>query len=346
MKALALAVVVLGAAPVVAADPTGAPSAAAPSKPKSRPKKRAHKAAPKPTPAAEPEPAPAPAASLELTSDPAPPPDAPVVAPSEEPHAVSAETSVRVTVEPRDHRKPFYVRAGVAFIDPLTSSNPVSLANVTGPASLAVSDGPIAGSGATVGSATIPALIIGYRTPWLDHRLAIETVLGLPFTVQFKATGTLATQSIAPTALGIPTGVMALGPEIGQATAAPPVITATYELTRGRVRPYVGAGAAMLITTGAKVTNPQLTAVAQPEMKVSPAPGMVAQAGLDAMLGYGIYARIDVKFIALMQANAEVDHIQVKTPDLPLFDSVEVGTAKVSVWVNPLIVQAGLGLDF
>ena len=29
-----------------------------------------------------------------------------------------------------------------------------------------------------------------------------------------------------------------------------------------------------------------------------------------------------------------------------VFDTVEVGTAKMNVWVNPLIIQAGVGTDF
>jgi hypothetical protein len=36
----------------------------------------------------------------------------------------------------------------------------------------------------------------------------------------------------------------------------------------------------------------------------------------------------------------------VATPNIPLFGDVEVGTAKMSVNVNPLIVQAGIGTDF
>ena len=75
-------------------------------------------------------------------------------------------------------------------------------------------------------------------------------------------------------------------------------------------------------------------------------PGLVLQGGLDVQLWRRVYARLDVKFIALMMARAEVHHIQVQTPGLPLFDTVEVGTAKMSVWVNPLIVQAGVGYDF
>ena len=243
--------------------------------------------------------------------------------------------------------KRFYFRAGAAFIAPLASSQPMELADVDGPASLGVSNGPIAGSGATVSSATVPAVIVGYRLPYLQRRLALETVLGLPFTVKFQATGTLANQSIAPTVLGIPTGVPALGPELGEANAAPLVLTTVYRLVdHGPIQPYAGGGASLLLAYNAKVTNPMLTAVSQPDFSISPAPGLVLQGGLEAKLAGNFYARLDVKFIAFMLARGEVHHIQVQTPGLPLFDTVEVGTAKMNVWVNPLIIQAGVGLDF
>lgn len=241
----------------------------------------------------------------------------------------------------------FYVRAGVATVAPVTSSQEMELADVDGPASLAVHNGPIAGSGATVDAATIPAAILGYVLPTESRRWSIETVLGVPFTVKFKATGTLASTSIAPTALGIPTGVGPLGSELGEAKAVPPVLTLVYQLTGdGLLRPYVGAGVSVLFAYDAHVTNPMLTAVGQPEMSIAPAPGAVLQAGLDVRLWKSVYARLDVKFIALMKARAEVRHIQVETPGLPLFDNVEVGTAKMNIWVNPFIVQGGVGVDF
>jgi hypothetical protein len=81
-------------------------------------------------------------------------------------------------------------------------------------------------------------------------------------------------------------------------------------------------------------------------MSIAPAPGLVFQGGLEAKLFSRVYARLDVKFIALMMARAEVKHVQVRTPELPLFDTVEVGTAKMNVWVNPVIIQAGIGTDF
>jgi len=248
----------------------------------------------------------------------------------------------------RPRTKRFYVRAGVVHVAPLASSRELELADIDGAASLAVQNGPIAGSGATISSATIPGIVLGVVLPVLHDRLAIETVLGLPFTVKFQATGTLADESIAPMALGVPTGVPALGPEIGEAKAVPPVVTAVYSFAgpTARLRPFLGAGVGMLFAYGAKVTNPILTEVSQPEFTISPAPGLVLQAGAEARLWKSVYVRLDLKFIAFMMARAEVRHIEVRTPELPLFDTVEVGTAKMNLWVNPLIVQLGIGADF
>ncbi|HEY5943851.1 MAG TPA: OmpW family outer membrane protein [Kofleriaceae bacterium] len=244
-------------------------------------------------------------------------------------------------------RKKIYFRAGVARITPLEQSREMELADVDGAASLALQNGPIAGSGATVSSATIPGVIVGYVLPFGGDKLSVETILGLPFTVTFKATGTLANESLAPTALGLPTGVPALGPDLGEAKAVPIVLTAVYQVAQlGKITPYVGAGPSIMFATGEKVTNMQLTEVGTPKMSIAPAPGLVLQAGIDAKITNRIYARVDVKFIALMLARATVEHVQVKTPDLPLFDSVEVGTAKMSMWLNPLVVQAGIGTDF
>jgi outer membrane protein W len=247
----------------------------------------------------------------------------------------------------RGEPRRFYFRAGGAIVKPLSSSQQLTLADVTGAASLAVQDGPIAGSGASVGAAYIPAATVGYVLPTDSQRWSLEAVLGLPFTVTFEATGTLANMSLAPTALGLATGVPPLGPKLGEAKAVPPVITAVYQLRDdGVIRPYVGAGASVLIALDPRVTNPTLTAVTRPEMTIAPAPGVVVQAGVEARLSRSIYARLDAKFIGLMLARAEVHHVVVETPALPLFEHVEVGTAKINVWVNPLIIQAGVGLDF
>ncbi len=321
---------------------------AAPKK-KSRPKKNEKKDEPAPTPEPEIDMAP------EATPAAAPAPTAPTPAAAAAEVNASAEVTaevapvheVQATEAPKRKIRRLYVRGGVAVIKPFSSSREMELADVDGPASLAIQNGPIAGSGATVGGATVPAVIIGYRLPILHDRLALETILGLPFEVKFKATGTLRDESLAPMALGIPTGVPALGEDLGTAKAAPPTLTMVYTLyNKGPVQPYIGSGVAVLVAYDEKVTNPLLTEVSQPDMQVAPAPGLVLQGGVEAKLFSRVYARLDVKFIALMMARAEVKHVQVRTPELPLFDTVEVGTARMNVWVNPLIVQAGIGTDF
>jgi outer membrane protein W len=243
--------------------------------------------------------------------------------------------------------KRLYLRAGVLHIAPLSTSRELELSDVRGAASLALMDGPIAGSGAALDPMTIPAVIVGYVLPVWHDRLSLETVLAAPLHVTFRATGTLATMSIAPDALGIPTGVPALGSSLGEADAAPPLITAVYRIADvARLRPYVGGGIGVLVTYNARATNPLLTEVDQPKFHIDPAPGLVLQAGTDLVVWRNIAVRADVKYIAFMKAHATVENLEVRTPDLPLLETAQVGTATMDLWVNPLIVQIGAGIDF
>jgi outer membrane protein W len=243
--------------------------------------------------------------------------------------------------------KRLYVRGGILHMSPLSDSRELELSGVNGPASLAVMDGPIAGSGATLDSLTIPAAIIGYTLPVWGDRLSLETVISTPIHVTFRATGSLADMSIAPEALGIETGVPALGPALGEADAAPPLLTLVYRLAElGPLYPYAGAGLGVLVTYNTRATNPVLTEVAEPTFHIDPAPGLVLQTGVDLKLWRSVHARVDVKYIAFMKAHATVENLAVRTPNIPLFETATVGSATMEMWVNPLIVQAGVGVDF
>lgn len=240
-----------------------------------------------------------------------------------------------------------YFRAGLLHVAPLSDSRELTLSNVDGPASLAIMDGPIAGSGAALDPLTVPAVIAGYVLPIWDGRLSLETVLSTPIHVKFRATGTLADMSLAPDALGIPTGVPALGSELGEADAAPPLVTAVYRLLDlGPVHPYLGMGLGLLVTYNARATNPTLTEVGEPRFQIDPAPGVVLQSGVDVRLWRSVHLRADVKYIAFMKAHATVENLQVRTPELPLFETANVGTATMEMWVNPLIVHVGAGVNF
>jgi outer membrane protein W len=240
----------------------------------------------------------------------------------------------------------FYVRAGLLHMQPFTDSRELELSGVDGAASLALMDGPIAGSGAALEPVTIPAVIAGYVLPVWDDRVSLETVLATPIHVKFRATGTLRDMSIAPEALGIPTGVPALGSELGEADAAPPLVTAVYRVgALGPLLPYLGAGIAVLVTYNARATNPILTEVGEPKFHIDPAPGVVVQLGSDIAIWRSLHARIDLKYIAFMKAHATVDNLRVRTPELPLLEQAEVGSATMEMWVNPLILHVGLGVD-
>lgn len=260
--------------------------------------------------------------------------------------ATSAAYAEPTKAEPAISCQRLFVRAGVLHMAPLSESREIVLLDVDGAASLAIEPGPIAGSGVALEPLTVLAVIAGYVLPVWNDRLSLETVLSTPLHVTFRATGTLASESIAPDALGIPTGVPPLGTSLGEAEAAPPILTAVYRLaTFGPLRPYAGSGVNVLLTYNARATNPVLMEVGQPRFHVDPALGLVLQLGTDVVLWRRVSLRADVKYIAFMKAHATVENLRVRTPDIPLFESAEVGTATMDMWVNPLIVQAAIGVD-
>jgi hypothetical protein len=53
-----------------------------------------------------------------------------------------------------------------------------------------------------------------------------------------------------------------------------------------------------------------------------------------------------VKFAAFLSARGVARNVHVRAPALPLYDTVEVGTATMDVQVNPLVLQLGAGLNF
>lgn len=244
--------------------------------------------------------------------------------------------------------KPFYFRAGYTLLAPDASSSEVRLSNVEGEAELAISNGPIAGSGADVKSVDFPSTIIGYHLPWGNGQWAVETILALPLDVEFTTTGTLKSQSIAPFALGnVPTGVPALGEEFGEAKALPPVVTLVYRFMYDKpVRPYLGAGVAMLFTYDAEVTNPVLTAVNQPKLEIDPVVGYALQAGVEFNIWKNWWINADVKFVGGLEAAAKVTGMTVETPGLPLYDVAEVGDATLDVTVDPWVYHIGIGFNF
>lgn len=244
--------------------------------------------------------------------------------------------------------KPFYFRAGYTLLAPDSSSSEVYLDDVSGPADLAVDNGPIAGSGASVEDVDFPSAILGWTLPWGGGHWALETILALPLTVEFKTTGTLTTDSIAPYALGnIPTGVPPLGEEFGESKVLPPVVTLVYRFgLQQPLRPYVGAGLAYMITYDGEVTNPVLTAVGEPSLEIDDVFGLALQGGVEYNFAGDWWVNADVKYIAGLETTATVEDIWVETPELPTYEVARVGDASVDVTVDPWVFHIGVGFDF
>jgi outer membrane protein len=238
-----------------------------------------------------------------------------------------------------------YFRLGVLDLIPIPQSGPVVLSNVTGTASLAVKNGPVAGSSVGMSSALLGAMTLGYN---FYDQLSVETILALPPTITLTAKGTLANQSLATTVLGnVPTGIPKLGSQMGQTKAIPPVLTLTYRFLPGiAVRPYLGLGVSYLYSYNSVITNPQMTAVSQPKLVIPGAWGFVTQAGLDVRLWRQLYLTADFKYIAGLTVHATMENLVVQVPKLPLYGSARVGDASVSVTVNPIVLQGGLGWNF
>jgi outer membrane protein W len=211
-----------------------------------------------------------------------------------------------------------YFRVGVLGLFPNPKSSEAVLSDVTGPATLAVQNGPIAGSSAGMGSSVLPALTLGYRF-W--DQFTVETILAPPPTINLTAGGTLANKSLATTILGtLPTGVPPLGTQLGTTKALPPVLTLTYRfLPHYPIHPYLGAGVAYLYAYDAVITNKVLTQVSQPTVSITPSWGYVLQTGADIQLWKGLYLTGDFKFIGGLSTTATVSNVVLTIPGLPLY---------------------------
>jgi outer membrane protein len=248
----------------------------------------------------------------------------------------------------------FRFRLGALYVAPTGKGREVQMTNMTGMAKLSLKEGPIAGSTSSLGATLLPALIVGYALPFLDRQLSIETILAPPITQKMTLGGTIATTSIAPTALGsLPTGVPPLGTELGEVKTLPPIVTAVYRFfPRARLRPYLGAGACALFVLDAKITNVVMTAVRPPKVSIPTRFGWVAQAGADVRFGLdalwpgrSFYLTADVKYVGGLDTTTTVRDIWVELPDLPLYGAAKVGDAVARLSVDPLVTFLGVGMD-
>src|ERR1041385_93975 len=243
-----------------------------------------------------------------------------------------------------------YVRGVVAaHVAPRITTSDLRLdsarAGIAGPADGAGEPGALDG-GVQVDSSSAPTAIVGYLIPGMPWRLSIETVVGAPSTLKIEATGRLASDSIAPEAGGVETGIPPLGRELAEAEMSAPILSVIVRPLRlDRVTFFGGLGASALLVYGEKVTNPVLTEVSTPKLAIEHTVGAVFQAGVETHVWRRFVLRLDAKYIHYRSQTAKLEGIRVRT-DIPLLPDVNVGSAHMAVAVRPVIVQCGIGADF
>lgn len=172
--------------------------------------------------------------------------------------------------------------------------------------------GPIAGSGVTVDSDTVPELDITYM---VDRNWGVELILG------YSSHDVTASGSAAALGLG----------KVIDAKALPPTLTLQYHFAPdSNIRPYVGAGVNYTYFFSEDVTGP--LAIPGAKVKMEDSWGLAAQVGVDIALNDDWFVNLDVKYID-MNTTAK-------------FSNTLVGAASIDVDVNPVVWGIGIGRKF
>ncbi len=113
----------------------------------------------------------------------------------------------------------------------------------------------------------------------------------------------------------------------------PPTLTAQYHFAPdAKVRPYVGAGINYTMFYSEDASDGLESAVGATRVDMSDSFGWAAQAGIDIDLNEKMFLNLDVKYIDI-STEARLD-------------TTAIGTQRVNVKLNPLVVGVGVGWRF
>lgn len=113
----------------------------------------------------------------------------------------------------------------------------------------------------------------------------------------------------------------------------PPTLTLQYHFApEAKIRPYVGAGVNYTMFYSEKPSAGLETAVGQTDVNLKDSFGWAAQAGIDIDLNEKMFLNIDVKYI-------DID----TTARLA---TTAIGTQRVKISLDPLVVGVGVGFRF
>ncbi|WP_223422814.1 OmpW/AlkL family protein [Alcanivorax limicola] len=238
-----------------------------------------------------------------------------------------------------------YFRLGASFLEPNLKTRSIELKNLSNIAEVAVEPGPQEGEAYAEGI-LLPGAIVGYNLPW-GRGWSVETIIGLPPTLEVKLKGPIADEPLVEEAQGIPTGVSPLGSDAVETKVIPPIVTLVKRFRPERdIRPYAGLGMTYLYSYDTRVTNALLTEVGHPDVDIENRFGWVAQAGIDYRLSGYWWANLDVKYVSVPKVKGTMRRTFIRAPGLPQYEFVEVGDAEFVADMEAFAVHLGIGFTF
>lgn len=154
--------------------------------------------------------------------------------------------------------------------------------------------------------------------------------------VTYMVTDNIGVELIAATSKHKASGKTGTTGSIGKLAstwALPPTLTVNYHFNpKGKVRPYVGAGLNYTIFYSEKASDGLEAAVGKTKASMSSSFGPAVQAGVDVAVGPNSFLNFDVKWID-MDTTATLR-------------TTAIGTQKVKVHLDPLVVGVGYGWRF
>lgn len=209
-------------------------------------------------------------------------------------------------------------------------------------------------TGSSAGNLTTLGGMIGMYLPKTHHHLAVEVQLAPPLKLDFQLDKRAAHESLAPTAVTgahgdpIPTGVPAIGKNIGTFKALPPNFTLVFRpWTETRIQPYIGAGAMYLYTYDKDVSNKVLNEYNEPTLSLSKPVACVGQLGADLNLPKNMFLNADVKYVGCADVKARLNNIKIDAPKLSgALGKVDVGSVSSTNHFRAVLYQISFGMHF
>lgn len=208
-------------------------------------------------------------------------------------------------------------------------------------------------TGSSAGNLTTLGGRIGLYLPKTDHHLAVEVQLAPPLKLDFQLDKRAATESLAPNAVTgagdpIPTGVPAIGRDIGTFKTLPPNFTLVYRpWTHTLVQPYIGAGAMYLYTYDTDVSNKVLNERGEPTLYLSKPVACVGQLGVDFNLPKNMFLNFDAKYVGCADVKARLNNIRINAPNFSgALGEVDLGTVSSTNHFRAVLYQFSFGMHF